>query len=159
MGPMKRLPSEGGNCHRITIVGVIADYRQFIPLEEFGSAEMQRAASASRRMTGTKAFSSAAARLTGKDKQAAIATIPAWKQIVVNGDRDALSRSLTFSDFKAAWSFMSRVALYAESHDHHPEWFNVYNRVDITLTTHDAGGITKKDIAMAATIDEYAQKV
>ena len=124
------------------------------------------------------------ARLLGKDKQTALNTIPQWKDVTLSGkvsnplafsvprlnsalfhaflslglQRDGLSRSLVFSDFKAAWSFMTRVALFAESNDHHPEWFNVYNRVDITLTTHDAGGITEKDVALARAIDEYAAK-
>ena len=60
--------------------------------------------------------------------------------------RDAISRSITFADFSEAFAFMTRVALLAEKHDHHPEWSNVWNRVDITLTTHDAGGLSHRDI-------------
>ncbi|MFK7730087.1 MAG: 4a-hydroxytetrahydrobiopterin dehydratase [Pseudomonadales bacterium] len=64
-----------------------------------------------------------------------------------------LSKTLKFPDFIQAWGFMNTVALYAEKKDHHPEWFNVYNRVDIELTTHDAGGISAKDIDLAGFID------
>lgn len=64
-----------------------------------------------------------------------------------------LSKSIRFADFIQAWGFMNTVALYAEKKDHHPEWFNVYNRVDIELSTHDAGGITAKDIDLARFID------
>lgn len=70
----------------------------------------------------------------------------------VNG-AGKLSKTLKFSDFIQAWGFMNTVALYAEKKDHHPEWFNVYNRVDIELTTHDAGGISAKDIDLARFID------
>ena len=71
----------------------------------------------------------------------------------VLADRDALHRAFMFRDFSAAWAFMSRVALLAEKHDHHPEWFNVYNKVEITLTTHDAGGLSQRDVALASAID------
>jgi 4a-hydroxytetrahydrobiopterin dehydratase len=67
--------------------------------------------------------------------------------------RDAISRRFTFADFSAAFAFMTRVALLAEKADHHPEWSNVWNRVDIMLTTHDAGGLSHRDIAMAEAID------
>lgn len=71
-------------------------------------------------------------------------------------DRDAITRSLRFKDFNAAFGFMSRVALAAEKLDHHPEWFNVYNRVDVTLSTHDAGGLTELDVTLAGLIDAFA---
>jgi 4a-hydroxytetrahydrobiopterin dehydratase len=67
--------------------------------------------------------------------------------------RDAIARDFVFADFSAAWAFMSRVALLAEKHDHHPEWSNVYNRVSITLSTHDAGGLSARDLALARAID------
>lgn len=67
--------------------------------------------------------------------------------------RDAISRSFTFDDFSEAFAFMTRVALLAEKSDHHPEWSNVWNRVDVTLTTHDAGGLSAKDVDMAEAID------
>lgn len=65
-----------------------------------------------------------------------------------------LERRYTFADFSEAWAFMSRVALLAERHDHHPDWSNVWNRVDIRLTTHDADGLTEKDYALARAIDK-----
>lgn len=67
-----------------------------------------------------------------------------------------LFKSFKFKNFSAAWAFMSRVALLAEKMDHHPDWTNVYNRVDITLTTHDAGGVTENDTKMAQAIEKYA---
>jgi 4a-hydroxytetrahydrobiopterin dehydratase len=74
-----------------------------------------------------------------------------WKR---EENRDAMTREFQFKDFNRAFAFMTQVALYAEKADHHPEWFNVYNKVRITLSTHDAGGITAKDIALAAFCDE-----
>ena len=91
-----------------------------------------------------------AARLQGEDRVKALATIPQWH--AVEG-RDAIARSFRFKDFNAAFGFMARAALVAEKDDHHPEWFNVYNRVDVTLSTHDAGGLTDKDIALARAMD------
>jgi 4a-hydroxytetrahydrobiopterin dehydratase len=73
-------------------------------------------------------------------------------------NRDALTKEFAFKDFNRAFAFMTQVALYAEKHDHHPEWFNVYNKVRITLSTHDAGGVTQKDLDLAAFIDEAAAK-
>ena len=67
--------------------------------------------------------------------------------------RDAISRNFTFDDFSEAFAFMTRVALLAEKYDHHPEWSNVWNRVEIVLTTHDAGGLSHRDITMAEAID------
>lgn len=89
-------------------------------------------------------------RLTDSERSAALAGLPEWKPVQ---QRDAISRSFKFADFNAAFGFMSRVALMAEKLDHHPEWFNVYNRVEITLSTHDAGGLTSKDIDLARFID------
>ena len=66
----------------------------------------------------------------------------------------AIRRTFQFADFSEAWGFMSRVALLADSQDHHPEWFNVYAKVEITLTTHDAGGLSQRDVVMAKAIDE-----
>lgn len=65
----------------------------------------------------------------------------------------AIARTFRFKDFSEAWGFMNRVALLAEAQDHHPEWFNVYNRVEVTLTTHDAGGLSARDARMAAAMD------
>ncbi|MDO9502531.1 4a-hydroxytetrahydrobiopterin dehydratase [Falsiroseomonas sp.] len=79
--------------------------------------------------------------------------LPRWQ--VVEG-RDAIRCRFRFTDFSAAWGFMSRVALLAEKLDHHPEWSNVWNRVEILLTTHDAGGLSERDVAMAQAIDAIA---
>lgn len=76
---------------------------------------------------------------------------PQWK--AAHG-RDAIERSFQFADFSEAWGFMSRVALLAEQHGHHPEWSNVWNRVAITLSTHDAGGLTENDAKLAKAIDK-----
>jgi 4a-hydroxytetrahydrobiopterin dehydratase len=87
--------------------------------------------------------------------QRALAGVPAWTASH-EGGRDVIKRSLAFPDFVAAWGFMARVALLAEKADHHPEWFNVYNRVDIVLSTHDAGGLTQRDFALAAGVNAAA---
>ena len=88
--------------------------------------------------------------LTPAEVDARLATIPEWQP---TAEDHALSRGFQFADFSEAFAFMTRVALLAEKHDHHPEWSNVWNRVDITLTTHDAGGLSHRDIAMAEAID------
>lgn len=80
--------------------------------------------------------------------------LPLWR--ASTGDRPAIVRSLVFADFNAAFGFMTRVALLADKVDHHPEWSNVYNRVEVLLTTHDAGGVTDNDQRMARFIDETA---
>ena len=92
-------------------------------------------------------------KLAGAAREAALAELPEWSEA---DDRDAIARNFTFSDFNEAFGFMSRVALEAERMDHHPEWFNVYNRVNITLSTHDAGGLSERDILLAKRIDEFA---
>ncbi|MEQ1820434.1 MAG: 4a-hydroxytetrahydrobiopterin dehydratase [Terricaulis sp.] len=83
---------------------------------------------------------------------AAIARLEGWR--AHDEGRDAIEKEFKFKDFNAAFGFMTRVALYAERNDHHPEWFNVYNRVEVTLTTHDAGGVSDKDVALAHFMDE-----
>ena len=83
-----------------------------------------------------------------------LADLPDWRR--ADDPRPAIARSLAFADFNAAWGFMNRVALKAETMDHHPEWSNVYNRVEVLLTTHDAGGVTDKDVALARFIDSIA---
>ncbi len=89
-------------------------------------------------------------RLTDAERARLAADLPEWR--MVEG-RDAIARSFRFKDFTEAWGFMSRVALLAEKHDHHPEWSNVWNRVEILLTTHDAGGLSERDLALARAID------
>lgn len=84
----------------------------------------------------------------------ALAALPGWRR--ADDPRPAIVRTLKFSDFNAAFGFMSRVALKAEVMDHHPEWSNVYNRVEVLLTTHDAGGVTQKDVDLARFIDAVA---
>jgi 4a-hydroxytetrahydrobiopterin dehydratase len=79
---------------------------------------------------------------------------PLWCEIE---GRDAIARLIEFKDFSEAFAFMTRVALLAEKMDHHPEWFNVYNKIDVTLSTHDAGGVTAKDVEMAKAIERFAQ--
>lgn len=92
-------------------------------------------------------------KLAPDARAAALATLSGWRE---TAGRDAIARSFRFADFNAAWGFMARVALVAEQMDHHPEWFNVYNRVDITLSTHDAGGLSERDIRLATAIDRIA---
>jgi 4a-hydroxytetrahydrobiopterin dehydratase len=88
------------------------------------------------------------------DPAAAAADLTAWS--VAPGERPAIRREIKFADFNAAFGFMSRVALKAETMDHHPEWSNVYNRVEVLLTTHDAGGVTELDTTLARFIDDAA---
>jgi 4a-hydroxytetrahydrobiopterin dehydratase len=93
------------------------------------------------------------AKLQGEARAAALKSLVGWAEVE---GRDAIGRSFKFKDFSQAWGFMTRVALAAEKLDHHPEWFNVYNRVDIALSTHDAGGLSDRDIALAKIIDQNA---
>ena len=92
--------------------------------------------------------------MTALDVTEVLAGLPDWRR--ADDPRPAIARTLMFADFNAAFGFMSRVALKAEVMDHHPEWSNVYNRVEVVLTTHDAGGVTPLDIRMARFIDEAA---
>lgn len=89
-------------------------------------------------------------QLTETERAEALAALPQW---TLRADGLAIEREFGFRDFSEAFAFMARVALVAEKQDHHPEWSNVYNRVAITLTTHDAGGLSPRDIKMARTID------
>ena len=93
-------------------------------------------------------------KLSDDDRAKSIAELEGWG--LVEG-REAIAKSFRFPDFNAAFAFMTRVALLAERMDHHPEWFNVYNRVDVTLATHDAGGITARDVQMAKFMEEIAR--
>ena len=92
----------------------------------------------------------AIAKLTETERAQLSTLLPEWS---LDADRDAIRRSIRFKDFVEAFGFMSKVALLAERADHHPEWFNVYNRVDILLTTHDADGLSARDVDMAKAID------
>jgi len=95
----------------------------------------------------------AIAKLTDAERASLSAQLPGWR--LVDG-RDAIARSFRFADFNAAFGFMRRVALLDEKQDHHAEWFNVWNRVDVTLSTHDAGGLSRRDITLAEAIDKVA---
>ena len=92
--------------------------------------------------------------LNDEDRAVALDTLDEWDY---DESRDAITRRFTFADFSEAFAFMTRVALLAEKADHHPEWSNVWNRVDIALTTHDAGGLSHKDVAMAEAIEALAE--
>ncbi|WP_299176463.1 4a-hydroxytetrahydrobiopterin dehydratase [uncultured Brevundimonas sp.] len=91
------------------------------------------------------------------DPTETLKALPAWR--AADGDRPALFRALRFADFNAAFGFMTRVALMADKMDHHPEWSNVYNRVEVLLTTHDAGGVTDRDVTLARFIDAVAAEM
>jgi 4a-hydroxytetrahydrobiopterin dehydratase len=92
-------------------------------------------------------------KLTPRTRAAALKKLSKWQSV---DGRDAITRKFAFKDFNAAFGFMTRVALLADKMDHHPEWFNVYNKVDVTLSTHDAGGVTQNDIDMAKAMDGFA---
>ncbi len=94
------------------------------------------------------------AKLTEAERAVALKDLPHWRSV---DGRDAIARSFKFKNFSEAWGFMARVALLAESQDHHPEWFNVYNRVDVTLSTHDCGGLSTRDVKLAKAIDMVAE--
>lgn len=89
-------------------------------------------------------------QLSEAERAEALDGLPDWDY---DDGRDAITRCVTFSDFPQAFAFMTRVAILAEKADHHPEWSNVYNRVDILLTTHDAGGLSHRDVELATAID------
>ena len=92
-------------------------------------------------------------RVTDAERGAALAGLKGW--MLVDG-REAITKRFTFPDFNAAFGFMTRAALVAERMNHHPEWFNVWNKVDVTLATHDAGGLTALDFRMAEEMNKIA---
>jgi 4a-hydroxytetrahydrobiopterin dehydratase len=94
-----------------------------------------------------------AAKLSPDARTAALARLAGWKDV---SGRDAITKTFAFADFNAAFGFMTRSALVAEKMDHHPEWSNVYKTVQVTLSTHDAGGLTALDIALAEAMDRIA---
>ena len=91
------------------------------------------------------------AELNEAERNAMLSANPEW---ALSREGKAIERTFNFADFNEAWGFMNRVALIAEKSDHHPEWFNVYNRVEITLTTHDAGGLSQRDVDMVVAIEQ-----
>jgi 4a-hydroxytetrahydrobiopterin dehydratase len=92
-------------------------------------------------------------KLTPEERAQALAALDGWSDVE---GRDAITKKFQFADFNAAFDWMTKVAEVAEQMDHHPEWFNVYNRVEVTLSTHDAGGLTERDTALAKKMDELA---
>ena len=94
--------------------------------------------------------------LTAEERAQALGDLDGWMDA---DGRDAITKTFKFKDFNAAFAFMTRVALVAEKMNHHPEWFNVYNRVEVTLTTHDADGVTELDVELATFMDALAAKL
>ncbi len=94
-----------------------------------------------------------AQKLTGPARSDALRKLAGWSEVQ---GRDAIAKKFVFQDFNAAFGFMTRAALVAEKMDHHPEWFNVYKTVEVTLSTHDAGGVTELDIKLATEMDRLA---
>jgi 4a-hydroxytetrahydrobiopterin dehydratase len=92
-------------------------------------------------------------KLSSEARKAALGRLKGWSEVA---GRDAISKKFVFADFNAAFGFMTRAALVAEKLDHHPEWFNVYKTVEVTLSTHDAGGVTERDIQLAEAMDKIA---
>ena len=92
-------------------------------------------------------------KLSDTERATALAELDGWTEVE---GRDAIAKTFTFSDFSEAWGWMSRAALLAEQMNHHPEWFNVYRTVEVTLSTHDAGGLTRLDIDLATAMDRLA---
>jgi len=92
-------------------------------------------------------------KLTAAERKNALGKLEGWSEVA---GRDAISRKFSFKDFNEAFGFMARAALIAEKLDHHPEWFNVYNRVEVTLATHDAGGVTERDVKLAEAMNRLA---
>src|ERR1051326_7910950 len=93
-------------------------------------------------------------KLSGEARKAALAKLTGWSEV---SGRDAITKKFVFADFNAAFGFMTRGALVAEKMDHHPEWFNVYKTVEVTLSTHDAGGLTELDVQLAAAMERIAK--
>ncbi|HVW53069.1 MULTISPECIES: 4a-hydroxytetrahydrobiopterin dehydratase [unclassified Trinickia] len=95
-------------------------------------------------------------KLTSEERATALASLPGWQAVA---GRDAIHRQFKFADFNEAFGFMTRVALKAQEMNHHPEWFNVYHTVDITLSTHEANGVTERDVELARFIDGAARAI
>jgi len=95
-------------------------------------------------------------RLSAELRKSALKSLPGWKEVE---GREAIERTFVFKDFNEAFGFMSRVALVAEKNDHHPEWRNVYKTVEVVLTSHDAGGVTARDVALAKAMNAIAAQL
>ncbi len=94
-----------------------------------------------------------AEKLSGDEIEKAMQELEGWEKLA---DKDAIFKSFKFKNFSEAWGFMNRAALLAEKMNHHPEWFNVWNRVDVTLNTHDVGGLSELDVKMAKRMNSFA---
>src|SRR5205085_3785337 len=92
-------------------------------------------------------------KLSGEASKSALAKLSGWSEVA---GRDAIAKKFVFGDFNEAFGFMTRAALVAEKMDHHPEWFNVYKTVEVTLSTHDAGGVTELDVRLAEAMEQIA---
>jgi 4a-hydroxytetrahydrobiopterin dehydratase len=97
-----------------------------------------------------------AERLSAEARKSALKSLSGWKEVA---GREAIARTFTFKDFNEAFGFMARAALVAEKRDHHPEWKNIYKTVDVVLATHDAGGVTGRDVELATAMDEIARQL
>jgi 4a-hydroxytetrahydrobiopterin dehydratase len=95
-------------------------------------------------------------KLSGEARKAALARLKGWSEVK---DRDAINKKFVFADFNEAFGFMTRAALVAEKMGHHPEWFNVYKTVEVTLSTHEANGVTDSDVSLAAAMDKIATQL
>lgn len=95
-------------------------------------------------------------KLAAEARKTALKGLPGWSEVA---DRDAIQRTFTFKDFNEAFGFMCRAALVAEKNDHHPEWRNVYKTVEVVLSTHDAGGVTSRDIELAKAMNAIARSL
>ena len=95
-------------------------------------------------------------KLAGEARKSALARLKGWSEVT---GRDAITKKFVFADFKQAFGFMTRAALVAEKLDHHPEWFNVYKNVEVTLSTHDAGGLTGLDVKLAEAMDRLVERI
>jgi len=93
-------------------------------------------------------------KLSASERKAALERLPDWSEV---DGRDAIQRTFNFENFNQAFGFMSRCAMMAEKMDHHPEWFNVYNRVEVLLSTHDCGGLSERDVKLAEFMDQVAK--
>ena len=97
-----------------------------------------------------------AERLSAEARKSALKSLSGWKEVA---GREAIARTFTFRDFNEAFGFMARAALVAEKRDHHPEWKNIYKTVEVVLATHDAGGVTGRDVELATAMDEIARQL
>ena len=97
-----------------------------------------------------------AGKLSGEARKTALQALPGWTEVT---GRDAIAKTFVFRDFNEAFGFMARAALVAEKHDHHPEWRNVYKTVEVVLSTHDAGGLTARDVDLARAMNAIAQQL